>query len=275
MIEGSFEALKTLYVLWSLGIVEKTAAPASGDKSEKKVKKEQEEVITVDDVLHPLAEEEESFLRRVDAVYSRLDSMGLHGLLGVDQEADGEVIKKNFYRLAREFHPDRHFTSGDPSAKKKLTAIYDAVTEAYNTLREEKKRKNYFRSLRISGKTENAGGARAEAEFRIGVNEFKKRNFSRAVDHFKRATGIMPERASYWSHLSLAYSKMPDKMKEAEEALMTAIKVEPLNPDYYANLGLIYMKAGRTKKARGSFEEALRIDAGNEKAIKGLRQTTK
>jgi len=35
---GSFEALKVLYALWSLGILEKTSALASSEKTEKKVK---------------------------------------------------------------------------------------------------------------------------------------------------------------------------------------------------------------------------------------------
>ncbi len=272
---GSFDALKILYVLWSLGIIEQTSAPAPGDKTEEKVKEEREEVVSLDDILQPLAAEEESFLRRVDAIYPRLNGMRLHELLEVDKESDGETIRKNYYRLSKEFHPDRYLTSADASIKKKLAVVFDAVTDAYNTLKEEKKRKNYFRSLGISGKTENVEGVGAEVEFGIGVDEFKKRNFSRAVEHFKRAAGIIPKSARYWSHLSLAYSKMPDKMKEAEEALMTAIKIEPLNADHYANLGLIYMKAGMKKKARSSFEKALGIDVRNEKAMKGLKQSTK
>jgi len=273
---GSFEALKILYVLWSLGILEQISElPSEARAGEKAKEVREEDVVSLDDILQPLAEEEESFLKRVDAIYSRLGSAGLHELLEVGKEADSDIVKKNYYHLAKEFHPDRYFAIADASLKTRLTAIFDAVTEAYNILKDEKRRKNYFRSLGVSRKTEHAAPPEAEAEFRKGVDAFKRKNIPEAVDHFKRAAKSMPKSAQYWNYLSLAYSKMPDKIKEAEEALLTAIKIDPRNADYYANLGLIYIKGGIKKKAHSCFEKALEIDAGNEKAMRGLRQISK
>jgi Tfp pilus assembly protein PilF len=67
---------------------------------------------------------------------------------------------------------------------------------------------------------------------------------------------------------------MPGKLKDSEEALLVAVKLEPFNSDHYANLGLVYMKAGVRKRARSNFEKALKIDPSNEKAKKGLEQTS-
>jgi cytochrome c-type biogenesis protein CcmH/NrfG len=66
---------------------------------------------------------------------------------------------------------------------------------------------------------------------------------------------------------------MDNRLKDAEEAMFQAIKLEPLNPDHYANLGHIYLRAGTKKRAHVQFEEALRIDPDNAKAKKGLKQT--
>jgi Flp pilus assembly protein TadD len=112
-------------------------------------------------------------------------------------------------------------------------------------------------------------------QFNRGVEEFKKGDFLGAIDNFKWATRLMPGNSRFWSYLSLAYSKIEGRLKDAEEALLTAIKLEPSNADYHANLGLIYLKAGARERANGSFEKALRIDPGNEKARKGLIQTGK
>jgi Tfp pilus assembly protein PilF len=106
------------------------------------------------------------------------------------------------------------------------------------------------------------------------VDEFKKGNFLAAADNFKWATKLTPKSAQYWSYLSLALSKMPGKLNDAEEALLAAVKLEPFNADHYANLGLLYMKAGVRKRARSNFEKALKIDPSSEKAKKGLEQTT-
>jgi Flp pilus assembly protein TadD len=121
--------------------------------------------------------------------------------------------------------------------------------------------------------TEAGGEVRAEEQFKRGVEEFKKGNFWGAVENFKWATKLTPKSAQYWSYLSLAFSRMPGRLKDAEEALLAAVKLEPFNGDHYANLGLIYMKAGSKRRAHSNFAKALKIDPANEKAKKGFDQT--
>jgi curved DNA-binding protein CbpA len=214
-----------------------------------------------------MSEEEETLLKKVEAVYSRLQSMRIDELLEVSGRSDAETIKKNYYRLAKEFHPDRYFTIADESVRSKLTAIFNAISRAYNVLAEDSLREKYFASLTGSGET-----AGAEDQFRMGVEEFKKGHFSRAVENFKSAAGIRPGNAAYWNYLSLAFSRIPGRIKDAEEALQTALELEPSNADLAANLGLIFLKAGLRKKAGASFEKALKLDPSNEKARKGLQQ---
>src|SRR5512135_302889 len=271
---GSFEALKILYVLWAIGIIEQTTvikAEAAVDDTAGP----QEEPALLDEMLRPHSEEEESLMKRVEAIHPQLGGLNKYELLEIEAGADTETIKKNYYRLAKEFHPDRYFAVTDDSVKAKLTEIFDAITKAYNVLKDEKTREEYFRSLGTGKQkeTEPAEDVKAEDQFRRGVEEFKKGNFWGAVENFKWATKLMPRSAQYWSYLSLAFSKMPGRLKDAEEALLTAVKIEPFNPDHYANLGLVYMKAGIKKRACSNFEKSLRIDPSNEKAKKGLEQT--
>jgi len=70
-------------------------------------------------------------------------------ILGVTKSADGAAIKKQYRKLARELHPDK--TKGD----KKLEDRFKAVSEAYDILGDDKKRREYddareaFKSGRI------------------------------------------------------------------------------------------------------------------------------
>ena len=70
-------------------------------------------------------------------------------ILGVAKGADSAAIKKQYRKLARELHPDK--TKGD----KKLEDKFKAVSEAYDILGDEKKRREYdeareaFKSGRI------------------------------------------------------------------------------------------------------------------------------
>jgi tetratricopeptide (TPR) repeat protein len=262
---GSFEALKILYVLWSIGIVELTTeAVAAGKKGEP---------VALKEILRPISEEEESVRQRVDSVYARLDRMGMDELLEIDASSDGDTVKKNYFRFTKEFHPDRYFAVADDTVKEKLTAIFDAVTSAYESLKDDKVRKDYFKSLERPKKVKGPEGSeRAEEQFKRGVEELKRGNFRGAISHLTSATKSFPKNAGYWNHLSLAFSKIPGRLKDAEDALVTAIKLEPSNADFLSNLGLVYLKAGGKKKAQESFEKALKIDPKNEKAQKGLKK---
>jgi len=260
---GTFEALKTLYALWSTGTIEE----------KEKVIEKPEEAVTVEDILKPFPEEEEAFVKRVDELYSNIEKLTANELLEINENSDAETIKKNYYRLAKEFHPDRYFTSNNPEIKDKLPAIFDAISQAYMLLKDDDARKEYFDSLGRIPKEEDLTPKDAEEQFRRGVEEFKKGNFWGAADAFKWAIKLNGENAKYWSHLSLAYSRMEKKLKDAEESLLQAIKLEPLNADHYANLGHIYLVAGMKKRAYSQFEKALKLDPGNAKAQKGLKQT--
>ncbi|MGB9714931.1 MAG: DUF4388 domain-containing protein [Thermodesulfovibrionales bacterium] len=272
--EGSFEALKTLYALWCTGTLEE------------KVELPEKTEVPLDEILEPLSEEEETFIKRVNEIYLKLDSLTPEELLEVDKNSDIETIKRNYYRLIKEFHPDRYFTSSDRSLKDKLLAIFEAIKMSYSILEEEIKTV----SPEILNPVENEKESEKEAEeekiqetkkivsekkaddyFRLGVEEFKKENYIKAIEFFKLSTELEPYNAKYWSHLSLSYTKISNGIKEAEEALLQSIKLEPDNSEHYANLGHIYLKAGMKKEAHDQFAKALELNPENTKAQKGIK----
>ena len=271
---SSFEALKILYVLWATGMIEQSE-PSSSVSTAEESAVEKEAPPPLKEILRPLSEEEEALLGRVDEIFPRLEELSPYELLEISEGTDSDTVKKNYYRLAKEFHPDRNYAIADDSLKMKLTAIFGAVAKAYNAVKNGAPA-DAAQSPAAARKAAKADEtAKAEDQFRRGIDEFKKGNFWGAVESFKWAAKIMPKHAGYWSHLSLAFSKIPGRLKDAEEALLSAVKIEPFNADHYANLGLIYLKAKSPGRAKSNFEKALKIDSGNEKAKKGLSQITK
>src|SRR6185369_8135301 len=63
----------------------------------------------------------------------------LYKILGVNDDADADTIKKRYRKLAKEYHPDA--TGGD----KKKTERFKEINEAYAILGDEKKRQEYDR----------------------------------------------------------------------------------------------------------------------------------
>ncbi|MEW6002986.1 MAG: RodZ domain-containing protein [Nitrospirota bacterium] len=128
--DGSFEALKTLYVLMCVGIVEEQDGVREQTMGE-----------PLKD-LRPTPGWQESFIKRVDEIYSNLDRLSPSELLGINENSDMATIENNYYNLVKEFHPD-HVNITDLSVKDKLVKIFESMTDAYKSMKEDFKRGEY------------------------------------------------------------------------------------------------------------------------------------
>lgn len=61
-------------------------------------------------------------------------------LLGVDKEADAKLIKRAYFKLSKEFHPDRYFRKSIGIYAERLDFIFKRVLEAYEILSDPKLR---------------------------------------------------------------------------------------------------------------------------------------
>lgn len=68
---------------------------------------------------------------------SKLAKRSYYEVLGVSKNASAKDIKKAYYQLAKKYHPDTN--KDDPNASKK----FQEVSEAYEILSDESKRKQY------------------------------------------------------------------------------------------------------------------------------------
>lgn len=139
---NSFQAMKTMYVLWSTGILEERKSGIGETK----------DTISLEDILKAFPEEEDAQLKRIDEIYMKLNRLSAGELLEIDEKSDGEMVKNNFYKLVKEYHPDRYLTVDDPSVKDKVIAILESITKAYSLLKEDERRRNYFHKQRLIAK---------------------------------------------------------------------------------------------------------------------------
>lgn len=108
---------------------------------EKASRDEQRDVRTVPDppVISP-----QELVDRINYLYTS-QSIDHYSLLEVHHYATAPEIKSAYYRLAKEFHPDRHANLPD-DLKEKLTAILYRINLAYSTLINPQKRRDYDRT---------------------------------------------------------------------------------------------------------------------------------
>lgn len=256
------EAQKALYVLWRTNLIV---------EREKATYNEGDEVAA--DAFRHASEDEIVLKEQVDKLYDKLNAISADELLQVDEHMDADDVKKRYYVLAKEFHPDRAFNMKDTELRDKLTVIFGAIASAYGLLSDDIKRKEYFSSLKkMTVRHENAGNSHIKEQLIRGIQELKKGNYSEASELFRWLTSQIPEDPKFWSYLSLALLRSQGRLKEAETAILQAITLEPLNSEYVTNLASIYQKAGLGKRARVQFEKALKLDPENMAARKGLTE---
>jgi len=72
--------------------------------------------------------------RRIDEVFSRLDELQDHEVLGVAADAARAAVRRAYFERVAEFHTDRFFRKRLGSYKAKMEAISRRVTSAYEAL---------------------------------------------------------------------------------------------------------------------------------------------
>lgn len=223
-----------------------------------------------------LKKEQAAQLEGEDAmrVCERWDSLSHYERLGINMDASYAEIRKAYFEKVKACHPDKYDAMQNPILSKKLTTALALLNEAYNTLTDKRSKEKYDRSILHSSRmSEPTYEARiAQEHFIRGKSLLKEGNYWNAADAFRQATRMHPREARYWSHLALALSNMGKRMKEAEESLLRAIELEPLNTEYRIQLGEVYRKIKIRTRARKQFEKVLSLDPENRKARDALKE---
>lgn len=194
-----------------------------------------------------------------------------YSILEVWPTASVEEIKKNYFRLAKLYHPD---AAGDTPENRER---FKVINEAYGILSDSGKRAMYDESLRQSKGGSRDAVAIQEKDRRSAMLSFtqakeamRSGRFDKAALLFKAAIKYDPMNPAYHSWYGFCLGMLNTRLHEARDACLKAIEMEFYNADYHANLGFVYFKAGLKKVAIKHFREALKWDPENPIAKKYL-----
>ncbi len=195
----------------------------------------------------------ESFLARVKNAQTHYE------VLDVNREVSAESLKKIYYQLARNYHPDR-FRRSHASLVTRLEAAFARIKQAYDTLRDDNLRSNYDTKLAARKKAEPVAEPKAAMPQPEAVVE-------RVDEPGVPATESAADRAQRGR--MLAGNAKTRRAAEAE--LLAAIKLDPKNAEYRVMLAELYRELGLKLRAKGEAERAVAADPNNRKARDLLR----
>ncbi len=175
-------------------------------------------------------------------------------VLSLPRNATSQQVRARFLELARERHPDR-FQGSD---KAKAESDFQEFTEAFNVLRDEKRRRQL--DLELAQPTDDGPPVAAQVAkvyLRRGVKAYREKNYRAAVEDFDRATQEDPKDAKAWHYLALTCSERKSWLSRAAAAAARACELEPMNPTYLKLAGRLEADSGNTARAKKYYEEAL------------------
>ena len=200
-------------------------------------------------------------------------------LLGIERSASREHIKRAYFAMAKEYHPDKHFGSKSAEVRQLASQIYDLISTAHDTLTDPEERARYEKEI-VSGVKHDMGDEvgrilAAEGRFQKGEELMRQRQYDAARRLFEEAIRLYREEGEFhawlgWSVFQAAPHD-PEAADDALRALETAIQLNPRMDKGYLFTGYIYKATGRPDKAERHFEKAIQCNPDCTEALRELR----
>jgi tetratricopeptide (TPR) repeat protein len=207
-------------------------------------------------------------------------------LLGVSQDVPPDALRKAYFALARQLHPDRLAALGISDEGKHAQRLFAQINTGFAILSSPARRAQYVDVVRRGGEAAiRAEQARAEelarrileAEeaFRRGELALRRDQPASAVAEFELAVQLNPDEADYYALLAWAlFCAAPDKLAIAartRSALDRAIQRSPksVTPRFY--LGRVERMLGSDKDALRHFRDVLAAAPGHAEAASEVR----
>jgi DNA-binding response OmpR family regulator/curved DNA-binding protein CbpA len=216
----------------------------------------------------------------VQATYDRLQGKNYYEVLGLTPEKFSfNRLKENYFALSKEFGPDLLMRLSGAEASQ-AEEILSLVANAYETLSDVVKKEKYDQLL---GSEKIGLGHKGDERFRAQVQAQSGKVFidmeewDNAEKTLKDACAIEPDNGDTLAHLAWAIYRNPQyaasrpTLDRAKQMLNRAITMERTAPAF-AFKGWILVDAGQESLAETEFNKALKIDARNSLARKGLRR---
>jgi tetratricopeptide (TPR) repeat protein len=194
-------------------------------------------------------------------------------LFGVAADASGKEIRTNFYRLARQFHPDYHMANQEwMPALKELIGL---ATLAYKTLLDEGKRAQYDAHLSTSGafhlhRVKTAAQETVEQCFSHATECLRAGNFVGSIVWLRKCVDMSPDEARYHAMLARSLSAVSQYRQEAIREFERAIELNPWDTVAYMQFGELYESMQLISRARSLYSKVLEINPVHPQATERL-----
>ncbi|MBN1957337.1 MAG: response regulator [Desulfuromonadales bacterium] len=216
--------------------------------------------------------------RKILDDYRRIMDSDYFEALGINRQSGSSEARKAYYRLAKEYHPDRFLGSGlSAEMSTKINEMFQYITQAYTVLSDADARSDYLNEL-VNGPKKSIDinqVIEAETAYQEGRALLKVRRFRDAAKSLQRAIELSPEEPEYMTYFAWALFKSgPEEQDIQHRAMEVLLASRELNPSFdltHLYLGHVYQVQGKERQAEKSFEMAVQANPECTEALRELR----
>jgi curved DNA-binding protein CbpA len=259
------EVQKVLAALLLSGMVTASSAPAILDASgQEKRRREQPQ--------------DEQLRKKIIDDYNRILQADYYEALGLSRQCSADEVRRAYYRMAKECHPDRFLGFGlSQEMEEKVNEIFQYLTHAYTVLSDKDASASYLDEL-LNGpkKTINVSQViEAETAYQRGRTLLKVRRYEDATAYLKKAVELGSKEPEYLTQYAWAlYKSDPTHYDVQQQALKLLVSSREINPrleETYLYLGHVYRALNKSRQSEKSFELAVQINPRCTEALRELR----
>jgi curved DNA-binding protein CbpA len=194
-------------------------------------------------------------------LYKARDELSHYQLLDVDRQADNKQIKRAYFKVSKDYHPDTYFRKEIGTFRAKIVALFKKVSLAYEVLSNEQKRAAYDHSLPYEPSPEEIQASERKVKLKASDDRLKAERRRRLLKRTPRAKRKAQARRHYDDAVDWKEKK---NMVKAANSVRLALTLDSDNARYQALLDEVGPKASEIRAdneyKRGRYEESM----GNE-----------
>ena len=230
-----------------------------------------------------LSRSEEQLLAHYKNILIRSEGADHYQILNVAVTATEEDLRKAYYGLARDLHPDRFAAPPLDILRSEMEVLFARITEAYNVLSDPIERPSYDARRAPSAPVPGPSAAASpEASLPQNPSDLARLNFARgktlvqeqkyveSLKFLENAAELDPTRPEYFLLLGMVQARNPRQRDEAIATLTAAARLDPTNSKVRLELARLHRRAGDEAGAERWLREILKIDPHNAEAKEEL-----
>lgn len=215
----------------------------------------------------------------LNGFYEKIKDKNHFEVLGLGRNCSDADVKKAYWRLAKEYHPDLFETNPDAKVHSLANEIFCLISSAYEVLSDRNSRREYEDHLKrgkVEGEVTSVSRILlAEMEFKKGQTYLRVGNFEGAAKSFQLAVDMNPDEGEFCAYLGWAiYNRQGKSAEEGIKAMEYVKKALSMNsriPMAYYFLGFMYRVEGDIDAALKEFDRALRLKPDLTEPLREIR----